>query len=296
MHYADYRSPVTLKTKPMGLTNEQIEAFVADGVVRLDAAFPKRLATEARRRLWRDLDGDPNDPGSWAKPVQRLFYYWQKPFREAANRPNLRRAFDQLVGPGRWQPRDGLGTFVVRFPSDEVPSDTGWHVDLSFPPPDLDGVSVEDIDWQNMDWMSWRVNIHSRGRGLLMLFLFSDVGDRDAPTRIRVGSHLDIASLLEPAGEDGMDARQIDVAVSNGRKEVLATGPAGTVYLCHPFMVHAAQPHTGRTPRFLAQPELPLLEPFVLDRNDGDYSPVERAVRLALRGRSGSLRISSAGS
>ena len=28
----------------------------------------------------------------------------------------LERVFDQLVGPGRWHPRDGLGTFPIRFP------------------------------------------------------------------------------------------------------------------------------------------------------------------------------------
>ena len=37
-----------------------------------------------------------------------------------------------------------------------------------------------------------------------MLFLFSDVGEDDAPTRIRVGSHLQIARELAPAGESGL--------------------------------------------------------------------------------------------
>jgi hypothetical protein len=52
--------------------------------------------------------------------------------------------------------------------------------------------------------LSWRANIHSTGRALLVLFLFSDVGERDAPTRIRVGSHADIARQLAPAGERGL--------------------------------------------------------------------------------------------
>lgn len=33
-------------------------------------------------------------------------------------------------------------------------------------------------------------------------------------------------------------------------------GRGGTVYLCHPFLVHAAQPHRGTRPRFMAQPPL----------------------------------------
>jgi hypothetical protein len=70
------------------------------------------------------------------------------------------------------------------------------------------------------------------------------------------------------------------------RPEALATGEAGTVDLCHPFLVHAAQMHRGTTPRFMAQPPLHPAEPFRLDRDDGNYSPVEMAIRHALQGRS----------
>jgi hypothetical protein len=61
-----------------------------------------------------------------------------------------------------------------------------------------------------------------------------------------------------------------------------ATGRAGDVYLCHPFLVHAAQAHRGRNPKFMAQPPLLLHEPCVLDRPDGAYSPVEQAIRQGL--------------
>lgn len=225
--------------------------------------------------MWRDIDADPKDPSTWTHPVVRLWVYWQKPFREAANTPTLHRAFDQLVGAGRWMRRDALGTFVVRFPSRADPGDTGWHVDASFPPPQ------NTASHDDGSFAGWRVNVTSRGRALLMLFLFSDVGDNDAPTRIRAGSHLDIARHLAPAGEAGF-GEELDVSVSDGRPEVVATGQAGTVYLCHPFLVHAGQSHRGSTPRFLAQPGLEPAEPFSLSRHDGAYSPVEIAIRRAL--------------
>ncbi len=265
----------TLNT-PAVLSDAQIEQFIDQGFVRIDNAFPKRLATQARARIWQDIDADPKDPATWTEPVVRLWVYWQKPFREAANTPTLHGAFDQLVGKGRWLPREALGTFVVRFPSPNDPGDTGWHVDASFPPPEF-----QDEPELATDFDQWRVNVRSRGRALLMLFLFSDVGELDAPTRIRAGSHLDVARLLEPHGEEGL-AGDMDLTVSDGRPEVLATGPAGTVYLCHPFLVHGAQPHRGTVPRFLAQPELQPAEPFSLDRPDGDYSPVEIAIRKGL--------------
>lgn len=59
-------------------------------------------------------------------------------------------------------------------------------------------------------------------------------------------------------------------------------GAAGTVYLCHPFLVHAAQAHRGTAPRFMAQPPLMPREPISLDRADGDYSPVEQAILNAI--------------
>ena len=119
-----------------------------------------------------------------------------------------------------------------------------------------------------------------------MLFLFSDVGPDDAPTRIRVGSHLELARILEPAGEEGRSLGELAINgfdETSGCAEVLATGNAGTVYLCHPFLVHAAQPHRGTRPRFMAQP--PLLSAsgrLELMRQDGDYAPVQIAIRTAI--------------
>ena len=249
-----------------------VEQFTRDGFLRLDDAFPKELAEAGRAILWQDTGCDPQDPSTWIRPVVRLGDYGQGPFREAANTPALHSAFDQLAGAGRWLPRSTLGTFPVRFPSLDDPGDTGWHVDASF---------QGNEDSLN----SWRVNVTTRGRALLMLFLFSDVGEQDAPTRIRAGSHLHVARILEPAGECGMAflelAEKLDVTA--GLPQMLATGKAGTVYLCHPFLVHAAQPHRGRNPRFVAQPPLYPAEPFQIERNDGTYSLVESAIRIGLR-------------
>jgi hypothetical protein len=257
------------------LSNEDIDRFVNDGYIRLDAAFPTELADQGRAVLWRDVGCDENDPATWTRPVVRLGMYGQEPFRLAANTPKLHGAFDQLVGPGRWLRCGSLGTFPVRFPYPGDPGDAGWHIDTSFA---LEGGDPNDF-------FSWRANVVSKGRALLMLFLFSDVGENDAPTRIRVGSHLDIARQLAPAGEAGLSLRELATngfEETSARPEALATGRAGTVYLCHPFLVHAAQPHRGTRPRFIAQPPLLPSEAFSLNRADGEYSPVERAIKMAL--------------
>lgn len=260
---------------PPALSAAEIEQFIEDGFVRIDGAFPRKLAAEGRSIMWRDIPCDPDDPATWTRPVVRLTGYGGGPFAAAANTPILHSAFDQLVGKGRWVPRDGLGSFPVRFPHPDDPGDAGWHVDLSFPGEDCDPNEQQDFS-------AWRVNITSRGRALLMLFLFSDVGEEDAPTRIRTGSHKDMARFLEPAGEAGR-ARMYLEHMGADRPQALATGEAGTVYLCHPFLVHAAQKHRGLTPRFMAQPPLDLAEPYKLEREDGAYSPVEIAIRRALQ-------------
>ncbi len=254
------------------LGDAHLTQFVRDGFVKIDDAFSATLADECRAILWRDTGCDPNDRSTWTRPVIRLGFYTQLPFRAAANTAVLHHAYDQLVGGGRWLPQGGLGTVPVRFPSPADPGDTGWHVDVSF-------------GLENPDFMAWRVNIASKGRALLMLFLLSDVGEQDAPTRIRAGSHRDIARILAPHGETGLSLGELAAngfSESAHRPDVLATGKAGAVYLCHPFLVHSAQPHRGAVPRFMAQPPLLPAGDLQLTRNDAAYSPVEQAIRQAL--------------
>ena len=256
------------------LSDVQKAQFIREGFVRIDGAFSRETAAEARTILWRDTGCSPDDRSTWIHPVVRLDDYAQEPFRKAANTSILHRAFDELVGENRWLPRTSLGTFPIRFPHLDDPGDTGWHVDASFPP-ENGGASFFD----------WRINVYSKGRALLMLFLFSDVGEKDAPTRIRAGSHMPVARALAEKGQSGMSAIELGAAldeITGGLPETLAMGEAGTVYLCHPFLAHAAQPHRGDHPRFLAQPPLYPKTAFDLDRAIGE-SLVERAIRLALR-------------
>ena len=256
------------------LTAEQVERFVQDGFVRLPEAFPRSVAEECRAFLWRETGLDPDDPGTWTRPVVRLGGYADEPFQRAATTPRLHGAFDQLVGAGRWMPCVGLGTFPIRFPHPDDPGDTGWHMDASYTPEGESGV-----------WL----NLRSRGRALLMLFLLSDVDADHGPTRIKVGSHLDVPAFLEPEAERGVEffslCRTMNAAGrldAPDRPEALATGRAGDVYLCHPFLIHAAQPNRGTVARFIAQPPLTPSGLLDLDRSDGAHSPVERAVRLGL--------------
>jgi hypothetical protein len=220
-----------------GLSQAQIAHFIEHGFIELEGAFDGDLAAQGRDQLWAAIGLSPDAPETWKQPVVRQGLMTSQPFVDAANTPVLRWAYDALVGEGRWLKPNGLGTFPVRFPSPHDPGDAGWHVDAGF-------------GTDNPDFVQWRVNVKSSGRALLMLFLFSDVGELDAPTKIRKGSHRAIARQLLPAGETGLalgEHAADGFASTADCEQVLATGQAGTVYLCHPFLVHSAHPISGRS-------------------------------------------------
>jgi hypothetical protein len=257
------------------MLNLEIEQFIEQGFVKLENVFSRKAAQECTDILWQDLDCEPDNPVTWTKPVLRLGDYAQRPFREIANSHALLAAFNQLIGKGRWLPRYSLGTFPIRFPHPDLPNDDGWHIDTSFY---LEGDKPEDF-------LTWRANVFSKGRALLMLFLFTEVSEKDAPTRVRVGSHLQIAKKLAPFGEKGLtlwELAQNNFAETAHLPEILATGAIGTVFLCHPFLVHAAQRNLGSLPRVIAQPPLLPATPIELNRINADYSPLELSIRKGI--------------
>ncbi len=248
------------------LSQAEIDSFVTDGFVAVRGAVPGAVLRACQEEIWSALGERGvlrDDPSTWRDPVVRVPCPESPAFAAAGTQPVLWEAFDQLIGEDRWWRRRGVGgTVPARFPSQADPGDAGWHIEASF---DKGG--------------DWWVNYRSRGRGLLALYLFSDVDDDSAPTRVRPGSHRDAARVLEPAGDEGMpfpQAAHLAAEASAGRPTALVTGRAGDVFLCHPFLVHAASwPHTGRHPRLIAQPGVGLHDAFPLVP---PLSPVELAI------------------
>jgi hypothetical protein len=154
-----------------------------------------------------------------------------------------------LLGRGAWVERAGVGgTVPVRFPSATDPGNAGWHIDGSY-----------DVG--------------------------SDVGNDDAPTEILVGSHRDVPRVLAPYGDEGTFFGAVASELPEStfeRPRAHATGCAGDVYLCHPFLLHRATwPHRGTRPRILAQPEVATRETFAL-RDGPSVCAVEQSILEAL--------------
>ncbi|MCE0540526.1 phytanoyl-CoA dioxygenase family protein [Kineosporia rhizophila] len=242
-----------------------IEQFSRDGYLKLEGAVPAEVAAECAGLLWKRIGLSPDEPAGWTEPVHWVDGMGGPAFEAAANAPALVDAFDTLVGPGRWVRRSGMGSFPLRFPHPVEPDDAGWHIEASYPSP---------------DGSQYLTNYRSRARALLLLFLFSEVSTADAPTRVRVGSHRDVPKVLRPYGEAGESiftfAAEVDRASAH-RPVALATGSPGDVFVCHPFLVHAAQPHHGRTPRFMAQPGMD--RAVETDLGDEKLYPVDQLIR-----------------
>jgi hypothetical protein len=247
-------------------------AFMRDGFVAVRGAFSPDTARACRETIWAALASQgisAADRGTWSRPLVRIDCPDGEPFAAAAASPALTAAYDALIGPGRWTRRNGVGGSVpVRFPSEDYPGEVGYH--------------IEGTWWGGKEYWS---NVRSKGRGLLALFLFSDIGPDDAPTRLIMGSHLFVPAVLAPAGEGGMPGGEVPTRLQPSvlcRRAAEATGAAGDVFLCHPFVVHTATwPHRGTEPRMIAQPGIRAPDGFSLDGTDS--SPVARAIVDGLR-------------
>ena len=254
------------------LEEPELESFIRDGYLVVRSAFPPELAEECRLAAAQQLGIDLATPLTWRRPVVRGVPTGDC-FKQAANAPRLLDAISQLIEPDAWQTRPNLGAFIVRFPSEQDPGDAGWHIDSSFQP---------------TDESRWFVNYRSKGRALLLLCLVSDVGMDDAPSRLLPGSHLEMSRLLVPAGDKGLPGAyagqesKIPIPESRGG-EAFAIGSAGDVFICHPFLVHAASwPQRGEQPRFLAQPPIAISNGLQLDGPMNRLSPVARAIRVGI--------------
>lgn len=222
-----------------------VDAFISDGYAKVEHAAPRAVADAARAVLWKQLGLPADDPDKWPEPVKwTADMTGQGPFGELVRSRKLSAALDTICGSGGWQPRYSLGNIPVRFPVLPPAEDRGWHVDANTPLPDG----------------TWTVT--GRPHTVLVLTLLSDVGPDDAPTRIRVGSHHDVARVL---GADPLDLEEMGRVVdqaSAGRPVRHAAGQPGDVYIVHPFTAHAADEHRGRTPRFMAQGPVVLASPL----------------------------------
>ena len=186
-----------------------------------------------------------------------------EPFTAACLSPALVAAYDELIGPGRWtSPVGDLPRADGAVPVARTARAPGTTSRPATPGP---------------DGQRWRANVRSRARGLLALFLLTDVGLDDAPTRLVCCSHLTVAAVpvtLRRSGH-GTDA-DLWYPSTLCRPVAHATVTASDVFLCHPFIAHTATWPALYQSADDRQPAVSAPAGFALDGTDP--SPVARAI------------------
>jgi len=152
---------------------------------------------------------------------------------------------------------------------------SGWHVDGDF--------FVHYLD--------------SPEQGLLVIPLFTDIVEGGGGTMIcpkaipKVARWLydhpsGVSPRMVPRGEpDFAKERNLDWFNDLARNEtdfVEVTGKVGDIFILHPLMLHSASSNPLRHVRIITNPPVSLKEPFCFDRDDGNYSIVERTTMRAL--------------
>jgi hypothetical protein len=139
----------------------------------------------------------------------------------------------------------------------------GWHI---------------DGDW-------FRHHLLSGEQVLSPIFLWDDVSPDDGPTMLALGSHHAVARLLsdaEPEGVPGEDIGRFFHKRLQVGDTVAATGTAGDVIICHPFLAHSVNPIGPRGPRYISNVAVHGFAQLNLDPAAGELSPVESAIAMAL--------------
>jgi len=191
-----------------------VDAFMEDGFTVVRGAVPRTVASAVLREIDAIVERTGDEPWS----IQGRSVY-DLPVLIDVVTDAVRAAFDVLAGRKGWNLVANWG-FPIRWPG---PIEPLWHIDG--------------------DWFTHHLT--SGEQILTPIFLWHDIDDRDAPTLLARGSHRDVARLLADHEPEGIPGPAIGTAVHAGinvTDPVPATGKAGDVYICHPFLAHSFNP------------------------------------------------------
>lgn len=300
------------------LSPSDVDQFIELGYVKLRQAFAPERALDAQEFLWNKLAGRgirKEDRATWTKPLVHIKEAYNGPVFEACETDRLDDAVEDLVGEGRWRTRDqeaNWGWWPVNFSVGagaawDVPAE-GWH---------WDGMHFRhtvDAPDQGLLLLCIFSEVAPRGGGTLVAegshrsvarFLRQHEGGiaykramKAFPTSHAWFQDLTQAKVRTFWWGSRAGARQPEAIADRishfmgahphvdcdgaPLRVVELTASPGDVFLCHPFLYHAASPnHSGR-PRFMCNRHTPLTEPMRFERPDGKYSPIELSVKRAI--------------
>jgi hypothetical protein len=249
------------------LTNDEVERFVREGVVRIPAAVDPKFCEEQVLRGFERLGVSEDDPSTWH--THRIHMPVTQGFALAEHAPLALEALEQLLG-GAERIRSTpsfCDNFIMVFQGEDRPyhapdeEEGGWH---------------KDGDW-------FVHFLDSPEQAILGIVLWRDLISTQGGTCYATDSIAPVARKMMDHPE-GMRPEDFDFAALRGECAEIheLTGKAGDFIWMHPFTLHTAATNTLARPRVLTNTVASLEEPMCFDRTDGIYSPVERAVLRAL--------------
>jgi hypothetical protein len=249
------------------LTSQELEHFVTRGHVVLRECFSRETAREWTERGFVRLGYDRHDPATWLEKRIHMPSLQHVAVRDFA--PRAYEVMCQLCGGAERieEPYWGdsficnLGIGADRPWDAPSPAVKGWHKDGDF----------------------FRHFLDSPEQGLLTIILWTDIEPRGGGTFVACDSVPVIAHFLA-ARPQGVLPHEFNFAelIKECHDFIEVTGRAGDVVLIHPYVLHTvSQNHLG-TARIITNPPVHLKEPMQFLRQEGNYSPVERAILRGL--------------
>jgi hypothetical protein len=253
------------------LSNDDVEQFKTDGYCILKNAMPRDNALAIQDYIWSKLDEywgcKKDDPSTWTRSYRHIQEtYNHGPF-ETGYTDRVCGALNDLLGKDCWEHPPGMGWWPVTFPSAEetewtVPTE-GWHVDGS----------------------NFHHHIYSRDQGMLLIFVFSDIGPGDGGTAIVPGSHITTAKILAAAEPDGLKPKEVSrpvIEATDFSKAIEVNAQAGDALLAHPFMLHSPSVNVGDHARFICNVQVQLKEHMSLNPDVTQHTVLEDSILQAI--------------
>lgn len=260
------------------LSDEQIAYFMRYGYVRIPECFSRESAAQWTSDVWTRLGFSAADKSTWTTECTHMPEHKEIPVKTFA--PRAWAAIAELLGGEDRISEDSAtwnDAFIVNLGTPETegkwpcPDELqGWHVDGDF--------FVHFLD--------------SPEQGLFVIPLFSDIQEHGGGTMVCTDSVKEIARFLynHPRGVSpymvprGCKAKGdfYDSVIEDCHEFHEMTGNVGDVILLHPLMMHSQSVNSLRIPRIITNPPISLNQPFNFDRDDGNYSVVERKTLLDL--------------
>ncbi|KAM0460168.1 hypothetical protein ACHAPV_004957 [Trichoderma viride] len=242
------------------LTSEECAHFVEHGWLKVENAIKPEYLHGWMENLWTRLGYDPEDKSTWKETYMKLPRHREVSVSEFC--PDAWNKIIEIVGGEEKidpiRERYHGDQFIINFGNEywkthEIPPTeaTGWHT---------------DNDW-------YRQFLDSSGNALTIIHCFTDIPEQGGGTLIAEDGIQGVCQYLYDHPE-GLDSPFEDVLYKHIPKcETFShvVAKAGDVFITHGLLPHTNGQNHLHYARVITNPHVNLVEPYNLNRVDGDY-------------------------